>query len=339
MRLKKERDRASVSFPASTFRILYILFFMNTESIITVAVTGASGLLGRPLMSLLESDSRFRVRGAAWSRAGGSLDRVDITAPAAVDAWLDDVKPDVLVHLAAERRPDVYAKDPEAADRLNIDATGALAMSCAAREVNMLFLSTNYLFDGTSSPYIPEDEANPLNAYGLGKLAAEQAVSAASDKHRMLRIPLIHGPSDSLEESSVTVLCKAFLDTEDPVVMDVWQTRYPTFTPDVAAAITELLPGLADGTLPGPALHFSADEPFSKRDIGEIMVSILGMDSARAVTDNRPPRGAPRPKEVKLACPKMEAMGLLKITPFREAIRITLDSIRKAGGLASSGAK
>ncbi len=308
---------------------------MKSESIITVAVTGASGLLGRPLMSLLESDSRYRVRGAAWSRAGGSLDRVDITTPAAVDAWLDEVKPDVLVHLAAERRPDVYAKDPASADRLNIDATKQLAISCAAREVNMLFLSTNYLFDGTSPPYFPDDEPNPINDYGRGKLAAEQAVSTASPRHRSLRVPMFHGPSENLDESSVTVLAKAFLEGDGPIMMDVFQTRYPAYAPDLAVAILGLLPGLAEGSLPGPALHFSPDEAFTKRDMGEIIAPLVGGDPERAAADERPPTGALRPKETKLACPNMEAMGLLKVTPFREAIRMTLDSIRKAGGLPS----
>ena len=306
---------------------------MNSNPTITVAVTGASGLLGRPLLALLESDSRYRVRGAAWSRAGGGLDRIDITDPAAVDAWLDEVKPDVLVHLAAERRPDVYAEDPEAADRLNIDATEALATSCAAREVNLMFLSTNYVFDGTSSPYLPDDATNPLNDYGRGKLAGEHAVTAASGRHRVLRVPMFHGPSESLEESSVTVLARAFLDSDGPVPLDVRQTRYPAYAPDLAAVIVGLLPGLAGGSLPGPILHFSPDEPFTKRDMGEIIAPLVGAESARAVADERPPSGAARPEKVKLACPNLEAMGLMKITPFREAIRMSLESIREAGGL------
>ncbi len=311
-----------------------ILAPMNSSSTITVAVTGASGLLGRPLLALLESDSRYRARGAAWSRAGGNLDRIDITDPAAVNAWLYEVKPDVLVHLAAERRPDVYAEDPEAADRLNIDATEALAISCAAREVNLIFLSTNYVFDGTSSPYLPDDETNPLNDYGRGKLAGEQSVTAASGKHRVLRVPMLYGSSGNLEESSVTVLARAFLDSDGPVLLDVRQTRYPAYAPDLAVAIVGLLPGLAEGSLPGPILHISPGEPFTKRDMGEIIASLVGADPSRAVADERPPTGAPRPEEVQLACPNLEAMGLIKTTPFREAIRVSLESIREAGGLS-----
>jgi dTDP-4-dehydrorhamnose reductase len=115
-------------------------------------------------------------------------------------------------------------------------------------------------------------------------------------------------------------------------MLDVYQTRYPTWAPDIAAAIAGILPLLAEGSLPGPALHFSAGGPFTKRDMGEIMAAVAGADPSRAAADDRPPSGALRPKNAKLACPDMEALGLLKITPFREAIAQTLDSIRRAGG-------
>lgn len=299
-----------------------------------IAVTGASGLLGRPLMTLLENDRRYRVKGAALSRAGGALDRLDLTDGNAVNSWLDEMKPTALIHLAAERRPDVYAKNPEAADRLNIDSTQALAAACAFRHIPLLFLSTNYVFDGTAPPYRPSDNPHPLNDYGRSKLAGEKAVTNASGRHRVLRIPMLYGPSEILEESSVTTIARAFLKTDGPVSLDVRQTRYPAYTPDIAAAILGMLPGLMDGSLPPPALHFCPAESFTKRDMGEIMAPLVGADPGRAVPDDRPPSGAPRPQNVGLACPSLEKLGLLKTTPFREAISRTIESIRAAEGVS-----
>jgi dTDP-4-dehydrorhamnose reductase len=302
------------------------------KNIIRVAVTGASGLLGRPLMDLLTRDSRYEVSGAALSRAGGPVSRVDLTRSDEVENWLNLTGPDVLIHLAAERRPDVYESDPAAADRLNIGAAEALAAKCAAREVSILFLSTNYVFDGTSPPYLPWDQPNPLNAYGRGKLAGERAVTAAHTRNRVLRVPMLHGPSEYPEESSVTILALPFLDGSGPVRLDVRQTRYPVFTPDLAAAIAGLIPGLAEGSLPGPVLHFCPDEGFTKRDMGEIIAAHLGADPSRAVPDDRPPSGPPRPENTRLSCPHMADMGLLRFTPFRRAVGMSLDSIRAAGG-------
>jgi dTDP-4-dehydrorhamnose reductase len=304
---------------------------MNTK--IRVAVTGASGLLGRPLMKSLTSDPRFEAHGAAFSRAAGGLDRVDLTSTAAVEGWLDRVRPDVVVHLTAERRPDVYAADPDSADRLNIGATEALAKICAAREVNLLFLSTDYVFDGTSPPYSEEDKPNPLNDYGRSKLAGERAVAAASAGHRILRVPILHGPSDRLDESAVTVVARGFLAGDGPVLLDDRQIRYPAFTPDIARAVAGLLPDLAAEALPGPVLHFSPEEAFTKRGMGEIIARIVGADPARAVADTRPPTGTARPENAHLACPRLKELGLAQFTPFRQAVRTSLESIREAGGL------
>ena len=299
-----------------------------------IALTGASGLLGRPLYDMISRDSRYRVRGAAFTRSGAAFDRVDLTSPADAEAWLDGIRPSVLIHLAAERRPDVYARNPESADRLNITATEELALSCAARGIALLYLSTNYVFDGSAPPYEPEDEPNPLNDYGKGKLGGERAVIPASERNRVLRVPMLYGPSESLDESSVTVLARAFMHDEGPVLLDVRQTRYPACTIDVAAAISGLIPGLIDGSLPGPHLHFCPAEAFTKRDMGEILAPFVGADPARAVADNRPPAGAPRPRDVRLSCPRMDDLGLLKFTPFREALASSMESIRNAGGLS-----
>jgi len=299
----------------------------------TIAVTGASGLLGRPLRAAIESRGRFLFRGSAFRRAGGGLDLVDLTDRAATESWLDDTRASAVVHLAAERRPDAYEADPDAADRLNIDTTAALAESCAHRRVPLLFLSTSYVFDGTAPPYRPDDQPNPLNAYGRSKVRGEQAVRSASDLHRILRVPMLHGPSADLAESSVTLIARTMLDADGPVLLDVRQTRYPAYTPDLAEAVVGLLPGLIDGTLPGPALHFCPDEGFTKQEMGRIMAPLVGLDPARAAADNRPPTGAPRPEDVRLDCPHLKALGLLNTTPFREAIARSLESIRRAGGL------
>lgn len=302
---------------------------MHEKSVI--AVTGASGLLGRPLVDILKADGRFQPRGTAWNRVSEGLDKVDITDRAAVEKWLDSIKPAVVIHLAAERRPDVYAADPEGSDRLNIDATKDLASSCAQREIKLLFLSTNYVFDGVSAPYSPNDKTNPLNGYGWGKLAGEQAVLSASNKNIVLRVPMFHGPSTFLEESSVTILLKAFLESEKPVLLDTYQTRYPAFTLDIATLILGLLPGLIAGSLPSNIFHFCPSEAFTKKEMGEIMASIVGEDIHRAIPDGKQ-SGTVRPKNVQLLCPNIEALGLMKVTPFRKAIQISLDSIKESGG-------
>lgn len=279
---------------------------------------------------------RYRVRGAALRRTGGDVDRLDITEGASVRSWLEEWVPDVLIHLAAERHPDVYADDPAAADRLNIDATRDLSAACRERSVPILFLSTNYVFDGQAAPYSPGDEPNPLNAYGRSKRAGERIVVAASAANRVLRIPMLYGPSASLDESPVTQIARMLMrarDTGNPVPLDVRQVRYPAYTPDLAGAIVGLMPGFS--RQPGPFLHFcpGPGEGMTKKDMGEILAPFVGARPDQAVADTRPPSGAIRPENVRLHCPNLKRLGLLKTTPFRDAAAVVMESIRSAGGI------
>ena len=78
---------------------------------------------------------------------------MDITSKDEVTQALTSFSPDVVIHAAAERRPDVVEKDPEAARLLNVDATAFLAREGARLKVKMIYVSTDYVFDGTSPPY------------------------------------------------------------------------------------------------------------------------------------------------------------------------------------------
>ena len=96
----------------------------------TVVITGASGLLGRAILSkFLNSNSYDKVIGTAFSRSGENLVKVDLTDLEQIEKFVQETRPDVLIHSAAQRFPDKMQKDPEAARKLNVEATRALAIA------------------------------------------------------------------------------------------------------------------------------------------------------------------------------------------------------------------
>src|SRR3990170_4048785 len=138
-----------------------------------VAVTGASGRLGRALVGAL-ADAPFTGPAGpiAWDRAAFDLD-----APDNVGARLDADRPEVVVHAAAWSDVDGCALDPALALRRNGAATGILAEACAARAIDLVAVSTNEVFDGRRTDgrgYRPDDEPAPINAYGASKLEGER---------------------------------------------------------------------------------------------------------------------------------------------------------------------
>lgn len=112
-----------------------------------VLVTGITGLLGRALRTELPTGD-IEVVGTGLTRAQGDVRRLDLLDTASVEELFAAEKPDVVIHAAAERRPDVSQADPDGTRQLNIDATGTVADAAKKVGTWVLYLSTDYVFDG-----------------------------------------------------------------------------------------------------------------------------------------------------------------------------------------------
>ncbi len=212
-----------------------------------VAVTGATGRLGRALVAAL-GDAPFTGPGGplAWPRAAFDLD-----APEAIGARLDADRPEVVVHAAAWSDVDGCARDPELAHRRNGLATGILAEACAARGVDLLAISTNEVFDGLRTDgrgYAPDDATSPGNPYGASKLAGERLAADAFARAPkaalgIVRTAWLFGSPGRDFPSRILDAADRAAAAGEPLraVADEWGT--PTYVDDLAEAIVDLLAG------------------------------------------------------------------------------------------------
>jgi dTDP-4-dehydrorhamnose reductase len=293
-----------------------------------VALIGASGLLGRAVSNELASITRWQVIRTTFRHGDTSTITLDIRDECAVRQFIADQAPDAIVVTAAERRPDVCENDPVLARALNVDALGFIAS--AAQEIGswILSISTDYVFDGTQPPYQPDDAPNPLNAYGRSKLDGEQALLRSGARSCVLRLPLLYGPVIDWGESAVTSLTPAIVASARgvaPAVMDAWATRYPTFTPDVAVAIRQLLERHEIGESVTGVMHWSGDEPMTKFDIAQRIAQVLNVD-AQITAERSPIDTTPRPRNCHLASDALEVLKIGQRTPFDAAIRAVLQN-------------
>ncbi len=127
----------------------------------TTWITGATGLLGRAILEEFAAAYEGDFVGTGLSRATGKVEKLDLLDRSAVEAFFETKKPKFIIHSAAERKPDVSEKDPKATWTLNVDVTGHLAKLCHENGAWLLYLSTDYVFDGTAPPYQPGDDTNP----------------------------------------------------------------------------------------------------------------------------------------------------------------------------------
>jgi dTDP-4-dehydrorhamnose reductase len=308
-----------------------------------VLVTGSTGLLGRAVLAEFAA-AGWEAVGTSFSRGGPEVVKADLRDPAAVSGLVEQVRPQVVVHAAAERRPDVCEKDPAAAEAINIDAVFALGRACSRLDAHFIYISTDYLFDGTRAPYKEDAPTCPLNAYGRQKVRGEHAALASHPSPFILRVPVLYGPTTDFAESAVTTFAVAARASDRPQTIDDWQIRVPTYTPDigrtlvnVANAMVSPAASTASGGAPSGSasgsgapsaaslagvFNYSAPERFTRYGLVQYFGKLLSVPTDHIARDPSPPKGAPRPYDCQLDTGKLNALGLAaQPTPFDVACR------------------
>jgi dTDP-4-dehydrorhamnose reductase len=215
-----------------------------------VAVTGARGRLGRALIGALEEAPFTGPLGPiAWTRPDLDLDTLSADAARTL---IDGDRPEMVIHAAAWTDVDGCARDPGLAMRRNATATAALAQACAARQVDLILISTNEVFDGERTDglgYRPDDPTHPVNPYGESKAAAEQLAAAAvaarggsgTGRLAIVRTSWLHGPPGNDFPAKIAAAALRARAAGEPLRVVGDEIGSPTYAPDLAEAICELL--------------------------------------------------------------------------------------------------
>ncbi|MER9603769.1 dTDP-4-dehydrorhamnose reductase [Mesorhizobium sp. M0243] len=160
--------------------------------------------------------------------------QLDLSRPDTVIEAIAAAKPDIVVSAAAYTAVDQAEDEPDLAFAVNAVGAGKVAQAAACLGVPVIHLSTDYVFDGTKAgAYEETDETAPRNAYGVSKLAGEQAVAAANPRHLILRTAWAYSP---FSRNFVKTMLKLANDRDEiAVVADQWGN--PTSAIDIADAI------------------------------------------------------------------------------------------------------
>jgi dTDP-4-dehydrorhamnose reductase len=211
-----------------------------------VAVTGAGGRLGGALIAALE-DAPFTgpMGPVGWSRPELDLDTL---TEGSVAALIDRDRPELIIHAAAWTDVDGCARDPGLAMHRNATATGLIALACAVRATALAIVSTNEVFDGRRTDgrgYTPGDPVNPINAYGESKLAAERLATDATGTGALalaiVRTAWLHGPPGNDFPARIAAAALRMRAAGQPLRVVGDEIGCPTYAPDLAEAIVELV--------------------------------------------------------------------------------------------------
>jgi len=207
----------------------------------TVLVTGSNGLLGQKLTDLYatKQDVKLIATGRGENRhplkSGYTYEVMDITNREQVFEVIGKHKPDCIIHGAAMTNVDACELDPEACQLQNVKSTQNLVDAIADIDCHFVFVSTDFIFDGTSGPYKEDDEPNPLSIYGQSKLDGERYVQSNCKRWAIARTVLVYGLVADMSRSNIVLWARESLANKKAINVVDDQFRSPTLAEDLAA--------------------------------------------------------------------------------------------------------
>ena len=198
-----------------------------------ILITGGNGQLGQEMQHLLNQ------RGITDYEAA-DIEKLDITDEASVEAYFAENKPEVVYHCAAYTAVDKAEGEGKAVNEaVNATGTEIVAKACAKYDALLVYISTDYVFDGsrTEGEYMPDDPTGPRNEYGRTKLLGEQAVKKYCQKYYIVRTAWVYGKYGHNFVYTMLNLAK----THDKLTVVSDQVGRPTWTKTLAEFITYLV--------------------------------------------------------------------------------------------------
>ncbi|MEH6306860.1 SDR family oxidoreductase [Olivibacter sp. CPCC 100613] len=245
-------------------------------------VTGSNGLLGQKITDLLVQGQFPNFEYIASSRGADRFDAkayhyldLDITHHAQVLKAIETYSPDIIINTAAMANVDACEREPAKSYEVNVAAVANLIKICEDRNIHLIHLSTDFVFDGEEGPYEEDDRPNPVNIYGEHKMAAENLLQQAACPWSIVRTILVYGVLRDLSRSNIVLWAKNALENGQPirVVNDQW--RMPTLAEDLAKACLVVAERNATGIY-----HISGKDMFSICEIVEAVIEHYRLDAS-----------------------------------------------------------
>ena len=195
-----------------------------------VLVTGVKGQLGHDVMDELAAKG---IEGI-----GVDVEEMDITDAAACEKVITEAKPDAVIHCAAYTAVDAAEDNVELCRKVNAEGTRNIAKVCKALDIKMMYISTDYVFNGEGlRPWEPDDHREPLNVYGLTKYEGEIAVEQNLEKYFIVRIAWVFGVNGKNFIKTMLNVAK----THDTLKVVNDQIGTPTYTYDLARLLVDMI--------------------------------------------------------------------------------------------------
>ena len=245
-----------------------------------VLITGSNGLLGQKLVKLFlnkpgyEIHALSRGKNRLHNQAGYTYYNVDLLDRSASMSCLEQIAPDIIIHTAAMTNVDACEQHQKECDLMNISVVAHLLEYCEPHGVYLVHLSTDFIFDGKKGDiYKEDDQAHPVNHYGLSKWKSEEMITKSKVDHAILRTILVYGLVDGNDRSNIVLWVKDSLENNKEIRVVTDQLRMPTYAEDLAEACWLAVEKKAKGVY-----NVSSNQLMSIYEIALAVADSFGLD-------------------------------------------------------------
>lgn len=277
-----------------------------------VLVTGVKGQLGYDVMNELA--------GRGHEGIGVDIQEMDITDAASVEKVITEAAPDAVIHCAAYTAVDAAEDNVDLCRRVNAGGTENIARVCKALDCKMMYISTDYVFNGQGTrPWEPDDKREPLNVYGQTKYEGELAVETL-EKFFLVRIAWVFGVNGKNFIKTMLNLGK----TRDHLTVVADQIGSPTYTYDLARLLVDMIETDRYGRY-----HATNEGLCSWYEFACEIFKQAGMNvTVSPVTSDQYPAKAKRPMNSRMDKSKLDEMGFKRLPSWQDALGRYLKEIQ-----------
>lgn len=215
-----------------------------------VLITGGNGLLGRSIISRNENRFELLVTGKQKFLSNGNDNRyspLDILDSNQCDKVFSKFKPDYVIHAAAMTHVDKCEEDPDTCNSVNVDGTNNILKTCEKYGSHLIFISTDFIFDGKNGSYSENSKPNPISIYGMSKWNAEKLIRTSTIDWSIVRTSLVMGYFEDLMTSNIILWAREKLSKGQEISIVNDQIRTPTWSMDLAEGCFLLIENRALG--------------------------------------------------------------------------------------------
>lgn len=285
-----------------------------------VLLTGSNGFLGQKFSEKLSHYSLVEnLLGISKSAnrnpylSPDQFRQVDLENTEEMVATLEAFKPTHILHTAAMTSVEACEQDKEAAYRINVGVTKALAAYCKRKGIHLTFLSTDFVFDGKNGPYRESDPTKAVNFYGQTKIEAEEAIVQSAADAAILRTILVYGAIPDKGRSNLVLWAKNQLEQGKEITVVVDQWRMPTWVDDLADACYLAMQQRASGIF-----HISGEEMMSIMEAVKLVADTWNLNTSKIhpITAEAIGQHRNRPRTTGFVLDKAKSFLKYQPTPF-----------------------